>query len=338
MNNVIEMKPQSGYEDVLFFLQGTESRSTYNRYKTAIERFVDKQFDKPLEHLQPEDVLSLNYMDMEKYRNYLKRKFAANSVNNEMTAIFNLFKQLNKIQRDGKYVYDINVERLRTKSLKVSDVESSGDIQWDEVTNWIQHLDKKDVANKQRKMTFLHLARVSGFRKESLAQLTFKDLYKRNGITWQLKTTLKGSTKRVSLKDRDAEMLLELWEDKNNRDEKILKMSTKTMERLLSKVIIPDFNIPEERNVTLHSLRGLSIWEVYISSGYNIVVAKEHAGHKNIETTYNYIKRRMNDLEQPTLYMGEEFSDKDLKGLDMGDMKKLFNNLSRSAQYEILNK
>ena len=249
-----------------------------------------------------------------------------------MISLYQLFKELNKIERDGEYIYSINVDRLRVKSLRVSEVNSSGDITWEEVNEWIEYLKTSDAPNADLKIAFLHLSRITGLRKEALANLTYRDIRK-SGDVWQIKSTLKGKTKKVSIKNDDAEMLFSIWKNKSNKDEKVLKMSTKTMDRLMI-TIRREFDIPEERNVTIHSLRGLSIFESYLATN-SMLAAQEHAGHSNMETTYGYVKSRIDTVESPTLYMGKVFSEEGVSDLNKEDWTKLYAELSRSAKYEI---
>lgn len=334
-NNVVKLKTKTAFEDILFFLEGLETESTAKRYKKAIERFIKKLYDVPIQHVQEYHFNSLTYSETKKYRDFLRRKgYAASTVNNEMTALFNLFKELNKIQRDdGSYPYSLNVDQLRTKSLKVKEVNSSGDITWEETDDWIEWIKNSKLANKDSKWIFIHLARITGLRKEALANLTYKDI-RRSGDTWQIKSTLKGKTTRVSIKDDDAELLFDLWQNKNDKSEKVLKMSTKTMERLLQ-IIKEEFNIPQERNITLHSLRGLSIFESYLASGKDILASQRHANHSSLETTYGYVKNREDISSQVSLYMGKNFNEKNVEGLSIDQWKHIYGKLSRSAKYEI---
>ncbi|WP_405101477.1 tyrosine-type recombinase/integrase [Oceanobacillus sp. FSL H7-0719] len=334
MGELISFKLKTGFEHIQFFLDGLESESTRSSYENNIRMFVEWKWNIPIEHIQPSHFNSLTYTDTQKFRNHLRRKYTANTTNNKMVSLFSLLSELNKIQSEtGEYLYDINIDKIRTKSLRVTDVNSSGDITWEEVDEWIEHLKTNPINNSKRKCTFLHLARVTGLRKEALAELTYRDLRK-NGSVWQLKSTLKGKTRLVSIKDEDVQMLYDIRKDETDKDEKILKLSSKTMERTIA-YLKETFDIPEERNVTVHSLRGLSIYEAYLSSGNDILVAQAHAGHSKLETTYGYIKSRNDVVEQPSLYMGKEFNDENVEGLDAADWSKIYGGLSRSAKYEI---
>ncbi|GLO66156.1 tyrosine-type recombinase/integrase [Oceanobacillus kimchii] len=329
---------ESAYDHIQMWLDGQESENTRINYERSVNKLINYKFKASLEHVQIEQINSLTYVDMKRFRDNLRRTHGASTVNGYMMALYSMFKELSKIQdSQGKYIYTINVDQLRTKTLKVTDVNSAGDISWKEVDQWIEYLKESNVANKERRIAFLELARVTGLRKDALAELSYKDLVRR-GDVWQLKSTLKSTTKHVSISNEVAELLESLHKNPKDKQEKILKLSTKSMDRLFSEVLRPEFNIDPERNVTVHSLRGLSIWEAYLASGKDILAAKEHAGHSSIETTYNYIKSRSQTFEQPSLYMGKGMDSKQLTTVNMNDMKKIFDDLSRSAQYEIINK
>lgn len=334
-DKIIELHPKTAYEDIMFYLDGLETENTVTRYKKAIERFIDKQYKLPLEHVQEKHFNDLTYTDMYKYRNYLRKKgYAASTVNNEMTALFNLFKELNKIQReDGKHPYSLNVDQLRTRVLRVTETNSSGSLSWSEVDQWIEFIKESDIPNKKNKWIFLHISRLTGLRKEALSELRFRDIRK-SGDVWQIKSTLKGKTTRVSIRNEDAELLFSIRKDKNNKEEKVLKMSTKTMERLLDE-IKTEFKIPEERNITIHSLRGLAIYEAYLSSGKDLLSAQKFANHSSIETTYNYIKNREDDNIHPSLYMGKEFNTECVKDVTQEQWLDIYSELSRSGKYEV---
>lgn len=333
-SNVIELKQSEGYEDILFFLNGLETKSTKDRYRACLKRFFKKLYKTELEHVTPDMINKLTYTDMKKYRDSIRRKYKASTTNNEIIAIISYLREITKIQRNGKYVYHINVDQLKPKMLREIDTESSGDITWQEVTDWIEYTRSSGIANKHCKAAFLELARTTGLRKEGLAQLKYKDLVQSDGI-WQLKSTLKGKTKHVSISEEVCDLILSLWEDEGNKEEKILKMSTKTMERFFAD-LLERMNVDEERNVTIHSLRGLSIWEAYISSN-DIIATMEHANHSKLDTTYNYIKNRSHKTNQPSLYMGKDFSGEEMN-LSVEQFQELFNQMSRGSQYEMINK
>lgn len=335
MEKVVQLNKRNGIDDVNFFLDGLEADETRRRYRKSIERFVQKLYGIDLNFVQPEHFKKLTYTDMKKYRDYLRRKYVANTVNNEMAGIYSLLKELNRIEVEGEYIYEINVERLKVRRLKVKEIDSSGDISWEETNQWINHLRDEQVANYEKKIAFIHLARITGLRKEALAQLTYKNMREIEDGVWQLRSTLKGKTTEVSVKEEDAQMLLDLRKDEKDKNEKILNISVKTMERLMD-YIKETFEIPDERKVTLHSLRGLSIYESYLSSNNNMLVAQEHANHSSMETTYNYVRNREKKREQPSLYMGRDLDSGKVEELTEDQWKKVYAKLSRGAKYEVL--
>lgn len=334
LSNVVEMNFGNVYEDVKLFLDSQESENTRIRYEREIKRFISWKFKKPIQQVKECDINSLDYTDMLKYRNYLRRKYSRTTTNGAMYAIYSLLKTLKKVKRNNEFAYSLDIESLRLKPLNETDKEEYGHVEWEEMDEWIDYL--KSLPKRQnpdRKAAFIQLARITGIRKQGLSNLKFKDLKKEDGV-WTLTHTLKGKKRKVSISNKDAQMLLDL-KITNDPNEKILKMSTKTMERTFNQ-IKKHFNIPKERNIVLHSIRGASGYEAYLASGKDMLVAQTHLGHEDIRTTYNYIKQREEIQMQPTLYMGKNIDNNDVKDLTSEDWSKVFNNLSRSAKYEIL--
>lgn len=334
MSNVVEFKFKNGYDHILFFLDSLETENTKTAYRKSIEQFMKWKWDIPVEHSQPELWNKLTYTDMERFKNYLRRKYSGTTINNRLTAIYSLMRQLNKYQdENGNHLYSINIDQLKVKSVKVREVESSGIITWEEVDNWIEYIKNSNMPNKNRKWTFLHIARITGLRKEALAELKYKDIRK-SGEYWVIKSVLKGKTTKVAITNQDAQLLFDLWMNRGDKNEKVLKMSTKTMERLMDD-IRNIFQIPEERNVTLHSIRGLAIYEAYVATGNSMLAAQKFANHASIETTYGYIKDRESIENSPSLYMGKEFNENCVKDLTQEQWIEIYKELSRSTKYEI---
>lgn len=335
MGKVIELKLNTAYDHIMFYLNGLESENTRKKYEKDIKRFVKWKYNIPLEHLQPEHFNSLTYTDMKKYRDYLRRKFSVSTTNGAMIALYSLFKELNRYQdSDGNYIYNIDVERLRVRLFKNNQVEAYGDIEWEEVDQMIEYLKNSDIPNKEAKWIWLHIARLTGIRKTGMVNLRFKDLKKISKNEYILTHRLKGKKYEIPLRKEDAELLLSLKREGDTEDSKILGLSEKTLERTFD-MLKEAIGIDESRNVTIHSLRNLAAWEAYCSSN-SILAVQKLMNHESIETTYQYIKRRQEKLESPTLYMGLEMDGEKVKHLTGEQIAEIFNNLSRSAQYEIV--
>lgn len=337
MGNVVELKLNNGYDHIMFYLDGLDSENTRKKYEKDIRRFVEWKYNIPLEHLQPKHFNSLTYTDMKRFRDYLRRKFSAGTTNGTMIAIYSLLKELNKYQDDqGNYIYDINIEKLRVKALKNNQVEAYGDIEWEEVDQMIEYLKNSDISNKKAKWIWLHIARLTGIRKTGMVNLRFRDLKKINENEYMLTHKLKGKRYEIPLRKEDAELLLSLKRENDNQNSKILGLSEKTLERTFD-MLKEKLNIDENRNITIHSLRNLAAWEAYCSSG-SILAVQKLMNHESIETTYQYIKRRQEKLDSPTLYMGLDMNTNQIKHLSSEQFTEIFGQLSRSAQYEIIQK
>ena len=65
-NNVIELNPQSGYDDIMFYLNGLEAENTLKNYTRSIEDFVNEVFEIDIKHVQPHHFNNLTYTQMKK--------------------------------------------------------------------------------------------------------------------------------------------------------------------------------------------------------------------------------------------------------------------------------
>ncbi len=277
---------------------------------------------------------------MKKFRKYLRRKHSANTVNNTMNSLYSMLKEIRKL--DPQNYRDLHVEDLRLKPLKVTDVQNTGEISWHESQQMIDYL--KNLPTRRlpkQKATLFHIARQTGIRKGNkkdeigLLGLKFKDLKYENDM-YVLYYKIKGKQSYMAIKDEDAQILLDLKES-DDQEEFIFKLSDKTVERTMAE-LQKVLEIDEGRNISFHSLRKLSGIETYEATGRDIEATKNHLDHNSIETTKTYIQRTENLQNSPSLIIGQDLDCDELDGLTMEQIKELFNNISRSAQYEILNK
>lgn len=338
MNNVVKLTREDSVKDhIEYFLNSLESENTKARYSIDIERFLKWKFKNiPIEHLTYNDINSIQYIDMKKFQNYLRKKYANSTVNVGINAVMSFLRELKKIRdSEGNKIYTLDVDELQVKRLK-ENKEEYGYVEWEEMDEWIEYLlNLPEKQNPKRKAAFIQIARMTGMRKEALAEMKYKDLKKINGV-WTITHYIKGKKHVIPIQDKDAEMLLDLKET-NDPNEKILKLSTKTFERTLQQ-IREHFNIPPERNIVLHSIRGEAGYEAYLSSGKDILAAQQLLGHESINTTFSYINKRESLTTHPSLYMNRDFNDTSkLEKLTSEDWINIFSKLSRSAKYEIMN-
>lgn len=336
MDNIVRLEREGTVKDhIEDYIGALETETTKIRYRNDISRFLQWKFkNTPVEHLQYRDISGLTYSDMKKFQTYLRKRYANSTVNGNMYALTSLFKELKRIRdKEGNRVYDLSIEDLQVKKLK-ENKEEYGYVEWDELSQWIEYLlSLPESQNPKRKAAFVHIARMTGMRKQALSDMKFKDLKQVDGI-WTITHYIKSKKHIIPIQDKDAEILLELKQT-SDPNEKILKMSTKTMERILNQ-IREHFEIPSERKIVLHSIRGEAGYEAYLSSGKDILAAQQLLGHESIETTFNYIKKRESISTHPSLYMNKDFDDMDcVNELDKEDWQEVFNRMSRSSKYEV---
>ncbi|MBM7598115.1 integrase [Virgibacillus halotolerans] len=343
MNNVYELNRNEVYDDIETFLEDLKhgSDKTHQRYKASIELFFNWTEDNrytsgDVYFLTPIDITNIEYTTMQKFRTFLKdeRRYANSSTNNTMTAIYSLFTHLKKVKKNK---YKIQPDELRLKSLSLTDENHHGDIDWEESDKMIEYV--SGLPNKKLpkvKAALIHTARMTGIRLNGLLGLDYTDL-RREGGMWVLHHAIKGKKHAQAIRDDLAEMLLDLRKDENDKNEKVFKLSSKTVERMM-KEINEAIGIDESRQVVFHSIRRLYGGETYAASGNDIMKVKDYLGHSSIDTSRGYVERSQNLKDSPALYIGLDMDESMVDHLSADDWKKLFKEMSRGSQYEIINK
>src|SRR5690625_4038439 len=213
------------------------SENTYTRYRKAVEVFFDWHTNgKGLDFISEGDIRKINYGRMKEFRNHLvnERKNANSTVNGTMSVLYSLFQELQKI--DNNFL-GININNLRLSRLNESDSESYGDIGWEEADRMIEYVKSMPPRKLPKvKAALIHTARMTGIRLSGLLNLKYKDLRKEDGL-WVLYHSLKGKRHMQGIKESDAEMLLELRKDSTDDNEKIFKISSKTVDRMIAEII-----------------------------------------------------------------------------------------------------
>ncbi|WP_226035641.1 tyrosine-type recombinase/integrase [Aquibacillus saliphilus] len=335
MDNVVRLNQQEFFYDHLEdYISGLDTESTRINYRQRIKKFLSWKFpNESIHHISTNDINMISYVDVKKFRDHARKKHASSSVNGIMYALYGMFRYLKRIKDDkGNHVYSIDVEELKVRKLKESDKEEYGFIEWDELSDWISYLrTDKSVANGEKKAVLIHTARLTGMRKQDLANLKFKHLQKIDGV-WTLQSRIKGKQKKYSLTEEDAELILNLKKT-DDSDEQIF-FATKTMDRLIAH-LREQFNISPDRNIVFHSIRGESAYMVYLSSGRDILKVQNHLNHSSINTSFNYISKRNSIQQDPTLYMNQNLGVDTVDELSTEQWKDVYNELSRSAKFEI---
>lgn len=337
-NKIVSIKEYNVKKDIMDYIDGLETENTKKRYLANIKKFIEWKWKKPMEFLVVDDINSINYTDMKKFRDSMRRKYSAGTVNNILTTVYSLLKELKKVQEKGtrEYVYDIDdIERLRVKQFKNKNVKHAGYLTWEETDEWIEFLNGSEESNKEKKILFLKLSRQTALRKEALVNFKYSDVRQEDGV-YVIHSFLKQRKHKVAIPDELAEEIFNSMRIGDTKDSKVLGMSGKTCERLLD-MLKEEFEIEDERNITLHSLRNLSAWEVYCLTG-DLLAVQDHLGHEDISTTYQYIKDRKSTESAPSLYIGQELDEDIVKDVNSDDWCRIFEQLPRNVKYEIVNK
>jgi len=339
MGNVVELKDYSVAEDINDWIDGLEAINTKKRYFDNVSKFIKWKWNKPVEFLTPENIDKLTYTDLKKYRDAMRIKYSVGTVNNMLTSIYMLLKELKKVQDENteEYIYDIeDLDRLKVKQFKNNNVESAGYLEWCQTDDWILFLEdnRDNINNVNKKIAFIKLARLTGLRVTALANLKYSDVRKEDDI-YVIHSYLKGSKHKISIPDDIANMIFDLKRIGDTKDSQIL-FSSKTAERLIDS-LKDEFQIEEEKNISLHSLRNLAAWETYCYTK-DILAVQKILNHKSISTSYDYIKKRESTELSPTLCIGKEMDSSTVEDIKKEQWIEIFDKMPRFVQYEIINK
>jgi len=333
MENVIHLNNQEVFTDIMTFLDGCETETTRSRYWSSIKLFFGWKYkDLNIEYLQPNHISQIEYGDVKKFKTWMrdKKKYSFNSINNTMSSLSSLFRELSKM---GNNKYGINPEQLVVKRSKVTDDESIGDIELEEFEEWIDYIKQQPPMKKPKiKCALLETALTTGIRKSGLLSLKFSDLRKSKDY-YILRHSLKGKKAVTAIKNEDAEMLLSLQET-SDKNEPIFNISAKSVERLMAE-LHKEFQIPDERNVSFHSIRRLSGQLLYDQTK-DITIVKNHLNHSDINTSLGYVQRKMDLDDSPSLYLRNDVNKEDVEDLTTDEWKAIFDKLPRSAKHDIL--
>lgn len=284
LDNVVQFNHPEGNKNVWWcistFLDRIEqdSPNTRKTYETAIRDFFKTMRGKRLEDLVEKDLI-FTKAQIEAYQVNLRKHYKAATVNNRMAA---LKKCYNKLEND--YGFPVKATWFDLERYKEHDKESYDALTHEEV---IKIINLVSVTRQgDQKALLIRLAYATAFRKSSLLNLRWNDIFQRNGF-WYVRTLGKGN--EWDYKKISDDLYHELMKLKNKRgdadDDKIFTLTKKTVDRMMNYIRENmDFGT---RNITFHSFKKSSIKEVALLTNYDIKAMQRQGNHKNVTTTLN---------------------------------------------------
>lgn len=330
INNVTQLKPQEQYlqESIELIMLSYRERSenTYKTYMSNYREFFEIVLNKEISFVSWEDLLSIRYEDILRYRKALQDKGNINkTINLKVASLSTLYEELHKINREVDLVVvspaslpEDESEGNTYGSLKEQEVES--------LIDYCYNLPKRQKP-KQRAM-FFKLAYVTAIRQGALLSMQWDDITpiledkKAKGMLITVKD--KGKTIQTPITLELYNELLEVKQEDNINDGRVFPTTRKTLSKTLKDFCEDDGIDHEKRNIVLHSLKKASIDKVYLETG-DITKTARHGHHSGIEMVYKtYEGKNSKLLEQPSFTVFDKSNikqlEKDLQKYDKGDI------------------
>lgn len=290
--NVVQFNPKPDNDKNVWacmktFLDRIEQNSpnTKETYERAIRDFFMTMRNKEVENLVEDDLI-FTKPQVETYQVNLRKSFKSTTVNTKISAIKKCYTKLED------YGFDVKASWFDLERYDEYDKESYDPMTHEEI---IKAINLVSTTRKGfEKGLMIRVAYATAFRKESIQNLTWKDIVNREGI-WFLKTLGKGN--KWSYKKISNDLYDELMKQKELvGGDKIFQLTDKTIRKMLDYIRKNiDFS---DRKITFHSLKKSSINEVALITNYDLKAMQQQGDHANITTTLNdyMAKKNLDDL------------------------------------------
>ncbi|MBF0362068.1 MAG: tyrosine-type recombinase/integrase [Oligoflexia bacterium] len=296
-------------DDLFYEFIRTKGQSTSQMYVRDVERFISF-----LEVNQNMSLVCINsfkeikrihilkYLDyLENNPNLLKRNYANNSINRKISAISSFFHFLCQ-----KEILESNPAQLvsRKKSILIRETQALTDKEVKYLFDLV--LEKGTILHKAIIFTLF----TTGIRQAELRNIEISDIKSIDGISI-LSIIAKGQSQhQIPLHPTTAyylRTLLESYEDTDNKNSDWVfrasigrKISKNKLSSTAVNYIVKKYArvISPKKNITPHSARATLISSL-LDNGTDIFKVSQIVNHKDVRTTQNYNKRRINIKNNP---------------------------------------
>ena len=268
----------------LFFVEKADkSGDTANTYYYAINNMSNEIFKKDVSRLTRQEIESLNWGVLNKYKMKLKETCANTTVNNRVSAIKSFIKYLT-----ARNVIHYNIAELDLIELLNDDSESIEMIPLETLLNYCNYFENYEQRKGKEKKWLCLLSLEVGNRIQDLLNVK-KNQFIKDGDDYILKS--KGKNRGKGNKEyikRVGTVLYEELMKLNPESDKVFSVSYNAM--------LDAFNRANEHfgnteiRYTPHSIRHLVARLVYLETNGDILAVKEMLNHDSIETTMRYLK------------------------------------------------
>lgn len=302
-------------ESIDLILGRIKSKNTAKNYKGFYKEFFTYTLNKSYNDVTWDELLSVTYDDVLEYVGALEVKNNPKTVSTKIASLQSLVKELKKINHDlNTDVFNVKID---TKNVKTNEYGAFTEEEVYKLLDYAKNL-KSDKAYVQ--YIFFKLSLATAHRMNSLLSLKWNDIVLKteNGKQiWCLELHDKTGHYTTPISDELYKELRELYN--GNDEEKVLKITDKTLSLTLKK-FCKEYNIDKDgRNLVIHSIRKCSSDIVY-STTQDIVATSRHLRHANINTCYRTYVARNQELSNSHSY--SMFSEKESVDDVLGNLSK----------------
>lgn len=331
------MRPLNESVDLVLKRIESNSSNTATSYRGFYKEFFIYAFGKQYTDCTWDDLLSLGYDDILEYVSVLEAKNSPKTVKTKLYSLQSLVKELKKINHDiNTIVFDVKLDKREMEN------NEYGAFTEEEIYQLLDYAKNLNSEKAYVQYMFFKLSVATAHRVTSILNLTWKDIkqVKEEGRDiWTINVKDKTGCFETPISDDlyDELNALHRWND----DEKVVKISTKTLSLTLTN-FCKDMNIDQKgRNLVLHSIKKSSGDICYKRSGNDIVAVASHLHHSNINTAYNHYlnkNKKLADSHSYTMFGENEDLDDLLNSLSKDELINMIKGCNPSTISEICKK
>lgn len=327
-NQPIQFNPKEDknvYECISIFLDriGQESIHTRKTYERAIKDFFLVMRNRELHQLVEADLIFQKHQ-IKRYQINLRKQNKTMTVNTKIAALKKCYSEFED------FGFDVSQSWFDLTKYKEYDRTSYDPLTHEEMIEVLALVGK--TRKGFEKGLLIRLAFATAFRRSSLLELKWTDIYSENGV-WFVKALGKGNewdTKKISN---------ELYNDLMKQKElvggtKIFRLQKKTIDKMMSYIRENmDFG---ERCITFHSFKKSSINEVALLTNYDVKAMQQQGNHASPTTAIkDYMSKKKKD-EMVVVDIDFQVPIDRIEELSHEELIQLIKNTDRNTQIKLL--
>lgn len=329
--NIIQLNPvedKNVWNCLSTFLTrtGQNSKNTQVAYERAIRDFFLKMRNKDIEHLIESDLI-FTKSQVETYQVGMREQFKSTTVNMKMSALKRTYSKLQD------YGFEVQPSWFDLDRYSEHDKEGYDPMTLEEVQEAIRLLSK--TRKGEEKSLFVEMAFVTAFRKESIRNMKYSDIYNRDG-DWVIEVIDKGNKKSNSKITEDFYERLMAFKSSENKkdDDRIFILTNKTIRRMIEHIRDNiDFG---QRRIVFHSLKKASIEEVALRTGNDLKAMQAQGHHASIQTTLDHYMSNKTIDDMTAVDMHFEPPVEEFENMSREELLSMLKDAPRDIQIKLL--